>query len=796
MPSSSVILGNVNASNIAAELKWLEEGNNLLDFLLAPCPAPVLAPALRGAAAASAAAKAARVAAQSVAQCAPVRKASPPSQSCTQDMASKMASCGSQAMTSMRSAVNPTAVKIPSNAFVKASNNLARACNSGCMHVRTATPRVTAISLAPQSQQAAGWEIKRWNQSREPQRNKSQWDYLLEEMEWLSKDFREERSWKQALARRATRAVRNWQQDRESVRLGARSHESPAKKVARAMSFEVVNFWSQLAVAARHRFVSRMREQREELRQRQLAFLVRQASCYSDTLTVGVQLSSPGAQRGVTAANLQPQLKKAVCQAELADLQRDAEQPLDESLLQVIDSDASDSEHSSKQDVPDAIPQVQDAFNVLYDRQDGATRTGSQGKGKVTPCSDEFIGWPAIEEEVANSMIRLDAGEPAVNGQQDLISASERVAIDDCAVENRDAICLQQRHDEREHVLIESTVNMATQLMPTGPTLGTANVHVNVPFIIRGILREHQHVALNWLVSMYEKNLSGILADETGLGKTLMTIAMLAWLGCERGIWGPHLIVVPTSVVVDWEMEIKKFTPAFKVITYSGSQKERKAMRQAWSKTNDFHICITSYQLVILDQAAFRRKKWKYLVLDEAHHITNFCSQRWQTLLQFSSKSRLVLTGQPIQHYPTETWSVLHFLMPHIFLSRQGFKDWLSYSLNSPEPFEQASSILRPFLLRRLKKDVEQSLPSKIEQVVPCLLSKRQHQLYDELTTSSATRQKLASDSFSDVMNLLMHLRNVCNHTRLYKVPARSPHQMRPMVLYTTTFIAKVPTSC
>ena len=82
-----------------------------------------------------------------------------------------------------------------------------------------------------------------------------------------------------------------------------------------------------------------------------------------------------------------------------------------------------------------------------------------------------------------------------------------------------------------------------------------------------------------------------------GLGKTLMTISTLAWLACEKGVWGPHLIVVPTSVMLNWEMEIKKFAPAFKILTYFGSVKERKQKRAGWSKTNAFHICITSYKL-------------------------------------------------------------------------------------------------------------------------------------------------------------------------------------------------------
>ena len=137
-------------------------------------------------------------------------------------------------------------------------------------------------------------------------------------------------------------------------------------------------------------------------------------------------------------------------------------------------------------------------------------------------------------------------------------------------------------------------VMASANALKAGITGSLADVKVKVPFIIRGQLREYQHVALDWLVSMYEKNLNGILADEMGLGKTLMTISTLAWLACEKGIWGPHLIVVPTSVMVNWEMEIKKFAPAFKILTYFGSQKERRLKRQGWSKTNAFHICITS----------------------------------------------------------------------------------------------------------------------------------------------------------------------------------------------------------
>ena len=100
-----------------------------------------------------------------------------------------------------------------------------------------------------------------------------------------------------------------------------------------------------------------------------------------------------------------------------------------------------------------------------------------------------------------------------------------------------------------------------------------------VPFLLKGDLREYQHVGLDWLATMHDRKLNGILADEMGLGKTIQTIALLAHLACEKGVWGPHLIVVPTSVMLNWEMELKKWCPAFKILTYYGSQKERKAKR-------------------------------------------------------------------------------------------------------------------------------------------------------------------------------------------------------------------------
>jgi len=204
--------------------------------------------------------------------------------------------------------------------------------------------------------------------------------------------------------------------------------------------------------------------------------------------------------------------------------------------------------------------------------------------------------------------------------------------------------------------------------------------HLRPPFLLRATLRPYQQAGLEWLASLYTGGVNGcvllsplalapapasrrsstsltplsspcsILADEMGLGKTIQTIALLAHLACDKGQWGPHLVVVPTSVMLNWEMEFRKFFPGFKLLTYYGTQKERKKKREGWSAENAFNVCITSYQLVLADQHIFRRKPWHYLILDEAHHIKNFRSQRWQTLLGFNARHRLLLTGTPLQN--------------------------------------------------------------------------------------------------------------------------------------------------
>ncbi|CDO72378.1 hypothetical protein BN946_scf184977.g77 [Trametes cinnabarina] len=316
---------------------------------------------------------------------------------------------------------------------------------------------------------------------------------------------------------------------------------------------------------------------------------------------------------------------------------------------------------------------------------------------------------------------------------------------------------------------------------------------ISQPKMLMATLKEYQLKGLNWLATLYEQGINGILADEMGLGKTVQSISLLAYLAETHDIWGPFLVVSPASTLHNWQQEITRFVPKLKALPYWGNPKDRATLRKFWSKKEisydqdaPFHVLITSYQLIIQDQQYFQRVKWQYMILDEAQNIKNSSSARWKTLLGFQCRNRLLLTGTPIQNSMQELWALLHFIMPSLFDSHDEFNEWFSKDIeNAAEnkgsklnehQLRRLHMILKPFMLRRVKRHVQNELSEKIEKDIYVELSARQRALYKALLANVSVQDLLEkaanmgdADSARSLMNLVMQFRKVVNHPELFE---------------------------
>lgn len=291
------------------------------------------------------------------------------------------------------------------------------------------------------------------------------------------------------------------------------------------------------------------------------------------------------------------------------------------------------------------------------------------------------------------------------------------------------------------------------------------------PALVKGgSMRQYQLEGLEWLTSLYENGLNGILADEMGLGKTIQTISFLAFLR-EKQSFGPFLIAAPLSTTSNWVDEFRKWTPDIPVVLYHGSKQEREKIRRTKLRKpgqEDFPVIITSYEICMNDRKHLASFGWKFIIIDEGHRIKNLNCRLIRELQSYQSANRLLITGTPLQNNLTELWSLLHFLMPSIFDKLESFESWFDFSaLKERNGYEQVLSeekqqklvaslhaILKPFLLRRVKADVENMMPKKREYVLFAPLSSMQRELYQAIldgTTRSYLEEKAEEKIFNDV---------------------------------------------
>ncbi|CAL1540648.1 unnamed protein product [Lymnaea stagnalis] len=312
-------------------------------------------------------------------------------------------------------------------------------------------------------------------------------------------------------------------------------------------------------------------------------------------------------------------------------------------------------------------------------------------------------------------------------------------------------------------------------------------INEQASILVNGKLKEYQLKGLEWLVSLYNNNLNGILADEMGLGKTIQTIALITYLMERKHVNGPFLIIVPLSTLSNWMLEFDKWAPSVVKIPYKGSPNIRRTLAPQL-KSSKFNVLLTTYEYIIKDKATLSKIRWKYMIIDEGHRMKNHHCKLTVILNTFyNAPNRLLLTGTPLQNKLPELWALLNFLLPSIFKACATFEQWFNapfamtgekVELNQEETLliiRRLHKVLRPFLLRRLKKEVESQLPEKVEYVIKCDMSALQRLIYNHmqtrgvLLTDGSEKDKKGKLGTKTLMNTIMQLRKICNHPFMFQ---------------------------
>lgn len=288
-----------------------------------------------------------------------------------------------------------------------------------------------------------------------------------------------------------------------------------------------------------------------------------------------------------------------------------------------------------------------------------------------------------------------------------------------------------------------------------------------------GKLRSYQLEGLGWLLFLQDFGLNGILADEMGLGKTVQALALLQYLKDsrkkDRRLDKPALIIAPTSVIMNWVYEARRFTPRLKVLLLHGPDRKR-----SFDEIDQHDLVITSYALIRLDRQIFEQKEFSYLIVDEAQNIKNPQAAVTKAVKEVRARNRLALTGTPTENRPLELWSIMDFLMPGYLGSIEFFRNYIEKPLLEGGPQAQIAGILnartRPFLLRRTKAAVEKDLPPKVESVQHVEMTPTQAAIYSEILEDvrpkvfAAVKARGIRGASVSILAALLRLRQVCNH--------------------------------
>ena len=676
----------------------------------------------------------------------------------------------------------------------------------------------------------------------EPPRNKTHWDYLLQEAMWMSGDFQREKRWKMKVAKKISRGVlQYWARLKEKDGRERKAELARRRKLCAGIAREVRKFWANIAKLVRYKHATVVEKEKKEAMARHLEILVDQTASYSTQLA-----------ESLTKGGGQPEMKEAPPAVEASKEEEEVkegakggdgeEEGLDD-ILKGLNGDPSSSDTvrrsgrtgTRKAVVREAGETVDEQADEDFD-QAGESSEDDEGTleeeeeqeeqeadGDVDTRHEEEVN--ALNEEAEMTIEQLkakygigamveesaeeeeedeEAGDDGEEQGEGLNAEDEAAAKDEgeAAAMHDDANEVIPESPEAstspapstasssssssptpsttaEEARITAAASLASSAQPTGHTLSTHKMHTQVPFLLRGSLREYQAVGLDWLASMYEHGLNGILADEMGLGKTVMTIALLGWLACTKEVWGSapdHRAHVGDDQLGDGVQAVAAVA-ADPVLPRLRQGSARPSGWAGWTPT-PFTSASPRTRSSCRTRSSSSASAGCTSCSTRRSTSRTFKSQRWQTLLSFNTQRRLLLTGTPLQNSVMELWSLMHFLMPAVFQSQREFREWFSVPVESMMEGKQQlnaaligrlHAILRPFILRRLKSAVATQLPAKFEHTVVCRLSKRQRQYYEDFMAASDTRRILSSGNFIGMMNVLMQLRKTCCHPDLFQ---------------------------
>ena len=299
------------------------------------------------------------------------------------------------------------------------------------------------------------------------------------------------------------------------------------------------------------------------------------------------------------------------------------------------------------------------------------------------------------------------------------------------------------------------------------------------PKDFKGELRPYQARGAGWLSFLEQWGLGACLADDMGLGKTIEFIAFLLHLKEQNSLENPVLLVCPTSVLGNWEREVKKFSPTLNVIVHHG---DKRAKGNNFAKViQDKNLVITSYPLTFRDQKELQGVTWQGLVLDEAQNIKNPDAKQSKTIKNINASFKIALTGTPVENRLSELWSIMDFLNPGYLGQRLFFQRRFAIPIEKygdTDSLKILRSLVQPFILRRLKtdKDIIQDLPEKQENIVFCPLTTEQATLYQKIVDDSLAKIDDAEgiQRRGMILALLVKLKQLCNHPVLIEAKVKN----------------------